>query len=282
MLDPLEPFLDEVHNFNEPLYYQGILDLAYHVEDMNKRSLYELLIQNWLNEDINFKVFACYNGKKGVTKASQENTDTACTHVFLIDKDFNDKFPDEADDKLNNMCLNDIKNINGIVILGKYSIENYLISKCALKKYLQIKGESKDDFLFNHVDNIVDETIEKCLELTHLFLFNRMYNLNNTYNIKQLLNDDLSFKENQPETYIQSLKNQFAGDNFHKILNTLKNSVNENDVIGKEVLKLLKSRLGLNCKDKEYINCLASCLCDYSMNELKNIIVPEEFLDFIN
>jgi len=98
---------------NRDLFLEGQNAVLIYCEDEGFEEFYGRLLRR-LVPDVMYEDILCLGGKTEVLKKASEGPVAGKKRVFLLDKDFDD-------------ITGVIKSSAGIVYLGRYSIENYLL-----------------------------------------------------------------------------------------------------------------------------------------------------------
>lgn len=245
-IDPIKSMTDakNKNTENEYKFYLGMRDYYIHVEDKGNAGFYEEIIKkiypSW-NTTKTFKVFANYNGKNRVVGKFFEDSITFTSslngkHYFIIDKDFNDKFPNRKIKHLGHLptSYNELKEIKEFRILKKYCIENYFL----------------DENLIKNVSKNCSSCIDKDLEiyseyyktiLKHVKILSQFYMFNQFFQLSE---------SKAPDRYLDCNLLRLRSEEIEKLEVRLEKEYNNNKAILKEEITCMVCEEYSKMKDK--------------------------------
>lgn len=257
---------------NKEKFYKHIRDIIYHVEDYNQKVLYEILFEKVL-QNKKIQIIDEYSGKNDIVKKARDfvHSSDGAKNYFLLDKDYYSLFPDMIMPNVSDMSFNQIKSLENVIFLKRYSIENYLFSEPGIRKSLTIQGYSNSELESVDISLLMKKCLESTLEGAKLFLINNKYCLGSREKICILVDiETLTLKSDKVEEY----KNIFNSSMLQEI-DLL--TITHKDIPGKEVLNLFKAKLrslGLTkFNDAIFTRSLAEFIEDEGIDELREILV---------
>lgn len=274
MTNPIDYFFDStLQNLEgEDVFYKGLVDTHIYVEDYGKSGFYESVFKK-IYPNKKLKVYANYKGKSDVVNyyynnnpSQQFKNTTDEKYYFLLDKDFNDKYPDR---KIQGLCNRSFKEINtndNFRVLKKYSIESYFLSLDLAIELVKCLSECDNNDLEKQEFKEKYTTFFKLVNtLSKWYLFSNFFDLSVKYEINRYIDlKNVKFKEDELKRFYIDLKSKWEKKDFpicNEITKEMKaldfNSTAriifskykfENDFLGKNFLKSLKFLIGLNFK----------------------------------
>lgn len=242
---------------NRDLFYQSLNTINIYVEDRDKEYEYETIFGRLLGESIKIETIFGVGGKNELINAYNVKCKDSSNakNIFIADLDF--------DCILNKEMIED----KNFVYLDQYCIENYLIDKFAVKKFM--KGRVKKTL--EEVENIIkyddwfNRTTNDLYELFILFMIIqskdiRMKNVNKSEHryLKNTKDESWQLDQSKYDEYYSEIKEELP--NINQLIQEMDYRVNKE-------LKLDKHTV---ISGKNYIASLKKYLSKFSKRPIGN------------